>query len=495
MPHSCAVKTCGNKARTGACLSFHRLPVREPERLKLWLFALNIDVNTPREQLRKYIVCSEHFVPEDYTANGQPRTGAMHRFLTPTAVPTVGVWSWKPARSVTEDSENDRARSASLDSHSPEDTKLVSDDLSPSLRQSDIKVEQVPVPEETEIKEERVDQCISPDMEAHTLKNAEVRCVKSEPTAKCELFPSPSAVTGSLNDGTDDKWNESDGSASPHQSHGIEVLVELEQPQKEEKSCHICGKSFRRDSYLIRHVDKSHKGHKAFKCLECSKEFDQRYQLILHIRSHTGEKPFSCDYCGKAFVQNSSRLAHMRVHTGEKPYFCSKCGKSFATSNHFKFCKMQNERRITPEKGRSDEDQREEKAFKCFECNKEFDKNHQLVRHVRVHTGEKPFSCDFCGKTFTQNSNRIVHMRQHTGEKPYFCNKCGKRFASSHHLKLCTGKQHKSSSKLFRCTTCGRNFHTDSNLKVHMEVHESWQRHISEKLQGQELEEKRLKAV
>lgn len=93
MPHSCAVKTCGNKAKTGAALSFHRLPVREPGRLKLWLLALSIDVNTPLDELRKYIVCSEHFVPEDYTVNGQPRTDTMHRFLTPTAVPTVNVSS------------------------------------------------------------------------------------------------------------------------------------------------------------------------------------------------------------------------------------------------------------------------------------------------------------------------------------------------------------------------------------------------------------------
>ncbi|XP_039995095.1 zinc finger protein 391-like [Xiphias gladius] len=524
MPHSCAVKTCGNKARTGSCLSFHRLPVREPERLRLWLFALDIDTNTPQPELKKYIVCSEHFAPEDYTANGQPRTGATHRFLTPTAVPTVAVSSRAPDRSVTEDLENVRTKHILLDSHSSEGTTLDSEELPPSLQQSGIKVEQVPVLEQTEIKpqvkellllqqcdikvervpvpevkpqikDEQVDQHISPDTEAYTSDNAEVRHGKSEPATKCELFPSSNAATVSLNNGIDDKWNGSDSSLSPRRSHGIEVFVELEQPPREEKSCHVCDKSFKRDSYLIRHVDKSHKGHKAFKCLECNKEFDQRYQLVLHIRSHTGEKPFSCDYCGKAFVQNSSRLAHMRVHTGEKPYFCAKCGKSFATSNHFKFCKMQNECKIAPEKGSADENLKEEKAFKCFECNKEFDKNHQLVRHVRVHTGEKPFSCDFCGKTFTQNSNRIVHMRQHTGEKPYFCNKCGKRFASSHHLKLCTGTQHKSSNKSFRCTTCGRNFHTDSNLKVHMEVHESWQRHISEKLQGRELEEKKLQAV
>ncbi|XP_070697426.1 oocyte zinc finger protein XlCOF20-like [Pempheris klunzingeri] len=418
----------------------------------------------------------------------------MHRFLTPTAVPTVNVSACSAEQSVSEDLENERTKS--LDSHSSEDAQMP-----PSQQQCDIKLEQIPCLEETEIqelpqvKEEQVDQCISPDVEADSSNDAEVRPPKSEPLTNCELTPASAAVTSNGGESTNGKWIEGDGSSPPHQSHSVEVFVELEQPPREEKSCRFCGKSFKRDSYLIRHVDKSHKGHKAFKCLECNKEFEQRYQLVLHTRIHTGEKPFSCDYCDKTFVQNSSRLAHMRVHTGEKPYFCAKCGKSFATSNHFKFCKMQNEYKITPKTSSKEENHKEEKAFKCFECNKEFSQKHQLVLHVRVHTGEKPFSCDFCGKTFTQNSNRIVHMRQHTGEKPYLCKKCGKRFASSHHLKLCTGMQNKSTDKSFRCSACGRTFHTDSDLEVHMEVHESWKRHISEKLQGQELEEKKLKAA
>lgn len=89
MPHSCAVKTCRNKTKTGSALSFHRLPVREPERLKLWLSALKVDVNTPIEELRNYIVCSEHFAPEDYSVHGHTGSDRTHRFLTPTAVPTV----------------------------------------------------------------------------------------------------------------------------------------------------------------------------------------------------------------------------------------------------------------------------------------------------------------------------------------------------------------------------------------------------------------------
>ncbi|XP_070833237.1 oocyte zinc finger protein XlCOF20-like [Chaetodon trifascialis] len=322
------------------------------------------------------------------------------------------------------------------------------------------------------------------DVEANAFYSAEV---KSEPATDYEPLSSSAAVTVSVNESVKEERNEDDASSSPPQNGSVDVLVEVEQSPREERLCRFCGKRFKRDSHLIRHVDKSHKGHKAFKCFECNKEFNQRHQLVLHIRIHTGEKPFSCDFCGKTFVQNSSRLAHMRVHTGEKPYFCAKCGKSFATSNHFKFCKVQNECRITPETENVDENHNEKKTFKCFECNKEFNQKHQLVLHARVHTGEKPFSCDFCGKTFTQNSNRVVHMRQHTGEKPYFCKKCCKRFASSRHLKLCTGTQNKS-TKSFRCATCGRMFHTDSDLKMHMEVHESWKRHISKKPEDQDLE-------
>uniref|UniRef100_A0A8C4F2H1 C2H2-type domain-containing protein n=1 Tax=Dicentrarchus labrax TaxID=13489 RepID=A0A8C4F2H1_DICLA len=425
----------------------------------------------------------------------------------------------------------------------PLDTQPVSEELRPSLQPCDIKVEQSPVREETEIqehprvKEEQVDQCISPDMEADTSNNAELKRPKSEPTTDCDV-----------NESINDKGSESDGSSSPRPSHSIEVFVELEQPPREEKSCRFCGKIFRRDSYLIRHVEKSHKGKKPFRCLKCNKEFEQRYRLILHVRIHTGEKPFSCDFCDKTFTQNSSRTVHMRVHTGEKPYFCTKCGKNFASKKHFRFygkvfkcfecnkefnrkdklvlhtrvhtgekpfsCDFcgktftQNSSRIvhmrvhTGEKpyfcakcGKSFaqsshlklyENDKEEKAFKCSECNKEFNRKQLLVMHARVHTGEKPFSCDYCGKTFTQNSHRIVHMRQHTGEKPYFCEKCGKSFASVHHLKSCTVTQNKSTNNSLRCTTCGRIFRTDSDLKVHMAVHESWKRHIREKLPRQD---------
>uniref|UniRef100_A0A0F8BVU5 Zinc finger protein 3 n=1 Tax=Larimichthys crocea TaxID=215358 RepID=A0A0F8BVU5_LARCR len=358
----------------------------------------------------------------------------------------------------------------------PSNTKPVFEDLLPSLERCDIKAEQIQ--EYPQVKKEPMDQCISPDMEADTSNNAGVRLPKS------------AAVTVGVNESIDDKQDESDGSpmqccdSEEDQSQRVEVHMELEQPPRDKKSCRFCGDTFLSDSALRRHMQRYHEGQKAFKCLECNKEFDLRNHLIQHVRIHTGEKPFSCDYCEKTFTQNSSRITHMRRHTGEKPYYCAKCGKSFASSSHFKICKTKEKFERAPEKVNTDENPKEEeKTFKCSECSKMFRLKHELVSHQRIHTGEKPFSCEVCGKTFSHSSTRKAHMRMHTGEKPYLCKNCGKRFAGKTHLSSCTALK-KSATKSFHCTACGKFFHTETDLNVHMQVHELWRRHMSKKLKN-----------
>lgn len=49
-------------------LTFHRFPTFEPDRLQLWLLALQMDINTPMRLLKVWRVCSEHFSPDDFKA-------------------------------------------------------------------------------------------------------------------------------------------------------------------------------------------------------------------------------------------------------------------------------------------------------------------------------------------------------------------------------------------------------------------------------------------
>ncbi|KAL1256000.1 hypothetical protein QQF64_014061 [Cirrhinus molitorella] len=71
---TCAYPGCRNlfksvrlraSTQTGK-LTFHRFPTFEPDRLHLWLLALQMDINTPMRLLKVWRVCSEHFAPDDF---------------------------------------------------------------------------------------------------------------------------------------------------------------------------------------------------------------------------------------------------------------------------------------------------------------------------------------------------------------------------------------------------------------------------------------------
>lgn len=222
-------------------------------------------------------------------------------------------------------------------------------------------MDETEVQEPPHIKQEQLDLCIIPDLEAGTSNSVKAGLARSDQDVE-------------------DEWNGSDssGSSSSRHSHGDAAFMEQEQAQRDEKACRFCGKQFSRDSDLIRHVDESHTGEKAFKCPECDKEFARRDHLAVHLRIHTGEKPHSCPFCGKSFAQSSNLNVHMRMHTGEKPYFCNTCGKMVAHSYHLKTCGM------TEPKG--------EKSFRCMVCGKKFHTASNLRVHMKIHEARKPYT-------------------------------------------------------------------------------------------------------
>ncbi|XP_045592956.2 zinc finger protein 37 [Procambarus clarkii] len=107
-----------------------------------------------------------------------------------------------------------------------------------------------------------------------------------------------------------------------------------------------------------------------------------------------------------------------------------------------------------------------EKPFRCDICNKSFALKDRLRLHMRVHTGEKPHKCDQCDQTFARRSQVTQHSRVHTGEKAYECAECGARFASYHtlrgHLNAHRGV------KEFQCGACGKKFIRVEGLYKHI---------------------------
>ncbi|KAF4104662.1 peroxynitrite isomerase THAP4-like isoform X2 [Onychostoma macrolepis] len=69
-------------------LTFHRFPLNDPQRLKLWLLAVHRDTSLPVQSLEVLRLCSQHFSRDDFRSD----EGNVRRYLKSTAVP---MWLFK----------------------------------------------------------------------------------------------------------------------------------------------------------------------------------------------------------------------------------------------------------------------------------------------------------------------------------------------------------------------------------------------------------------
>ena len=161
-------------------------------------------------------------------------------------------------------------------------------------------------------------------------------------------------------------------------------------------TCHLCGKQFRVNQGLARHLRETHAGIKKFSCDICARMFTTKRNVEDHRRIHTGERPYVCNICGKTFKQKASLFVHNRTHSDLFPFKCSYCNQGFRTKTPLMV-------HITKHTG--------EKPYACDICNRQFRIKFELKRHRLVHFDDKPWQCSDCDQCFRQKRYLVNHRK------------------------------------------------------------------------------------
>ncbi|KAF7405553.1 hypothetical protein HZH66_004459 [Vespula vulgaris] len=215
------------------------------------------------------------------------------------------------------------------------------------------------------------------------------------------------------------------------------------------------------NSWIREELDSDNEG-KGFPCEICGKSYDTKKSLLKHQTNTHDVQEENCVSCGKECGCAVKRKGTRKSNEKVKIFTCMECNKTFE-----KEIKLQRHMRIH-ERTKEQQDSNF-KRFLCHICSKTFRQNTGLMFHMRTHTGYKPHVCKYCGRGFTSNSNCINHERTHTGDRPFVCHFCSAAFAKS-----CTLKAHittHTGEANYHCKTCGKSFRRLKYLKEHRFTH------------------------
>ncbi|XP_076361048.1 uncharacterized protein LOC143252584 isoform X1 [Tachypleus tridentatus] len=332
--------------------------------------------------------------------------------------------------------------------------------------------------------------------------------------------------------------------------HNCPVLIDADsfQDQKFEFNCEKCNKSFGSKHFLRRHMAR-HTGE--YRCEDCGKNYSSREILQNHACSmNLSLEHFVCGVCGKTFSRRIYLLKHLPIHTGQ--HACNICGKWLRSvdslTSHLRMCsqvkEIENSGQVTCQECHQEftdvaefrKHQYEhthryaceecgarfrnmvslglhvcqsqavsceicnkicpnpaslqrhraihgEPTFKCNECGRLYYRKDSLQRHpcmLRKSSRKRkkrkismaPLVCEVCGSMFSSTSSLNVHKNLH-GEKKFSCEVCGKRF---HRKDLLLEHHAVHSEPSFPCPTCGKFYKTKKSLDVHMLIHEGLKR-------------------
>ena len=225
---------------------------------------------------------------------------------------------------------------------------------------------------------------------------------------------------------------------------------------------------------------------KAFKCNICGKGYSGLSGLHYHKSFvHEGKKPFSCVQCSKTFTSKSGLQYHVTIEHELRELGINDSNIN-EHINHPKVAEILQRRGKLPRIAI----EQEEKLYKCEFCDKSFNLNQGLIRHVQKdHEGTAISRCHICLRKFQSEKSLQIHIKmKHDNKltsqehiKEFECELCGKGYKSKKELSKHAGFAHEG-KKPFSCNMCPKKFTTKHSLQYHSTLtHELKELGIDEK--------------
>ena len=165
---------------------------------------------------------------------------------------------------------------------------------------------------------------------------------------------------------------------------------------------------------------------------------------------------YNCPQCDTSLPSTTSLDIHLQIHEERRNIPCNSvdCSRKFSTYTEL----------------RTHKDSEHSTKHKCNICEKIWNSQHELRKHMRRHSIEKNYICITCGKGFKSEPTLKHHILGiHEGFLTS-CDLCGQSFASP--SGLTNHKRNKHGTKQVTiCTECLKTFGNKYILKEHMKTH------------------------